>query len=296
MSDAGQFSGVLAGAGGDRGPGGRRRGRLGRARAGDAAAAPAFVAAPVSHARDHRRRPRTGAATARTTRTPRSARSTTKATSPGSTTRTKTERLRRAMRDGLFAPWTELGRAPTPAEFAQRLKLPPPDADRLLDELQACGESVGGGILRVPESELIAVAWPLSNVPTGITVTVAGGKPAFARCAIDALGVSALTAKRTVVEATARDNAAPLRVVVDGDRIVEARPAGVVVVRGKAATTCRSSPRRRRRRPGRKRTPAIDPDDAGRGGRARRARVLPGDGRTLSGGPRRAQLVGGSVK
>ena len=99
--------------------------------------------------------------------------------------------------------------------------------------MQACGESVGGGILRVPESELIAVAWPLSNVPTGITATIAGGKPAFARCAIDALGVSALTAKRTIVEATARDNGAPLRVVVDGDRIVEARPAGVVVVRGK---------------------------------------------------------------
>jgi hypothetical protein len=145
----------------------------------------------------------------------------------------RTERLRRALRDGLFAPWTELGRAPTPAEFAQRLKLAQADADQLLDELQACGESVGGGILRVPESELIAVAWPLSNVPTGITVTVAGGKPAFARCAIDALGVSALTARRTIVEATARDNGAPLRVVVDGDRIVEARPPGVVVVRGK---------------------------------------------------------------
>ena len=144
----------------------------------------------------------------------------------------RTERLRGALRDGLFAPWTEVGRAPTPAEFARRLNLAAADADRLLDELQACGESVGGGILRVPESELIAVAWPLSNVPTGITVTVAGGKPAFARCAIDALGVSALMAKRTVVQATARDNAAPLRVVVDGDRIVEARPATLVVVRG----------------------------------------------------------------
>ncbi len=144
----------------------------------------------------------------------------------------KTERLRRALRDGLFAPWTELGRAPTPAEFAQRLKLEQREADRLLDELQACGESVGGGILRVPGSELVAVAWPLSNVPTGITVTVAGGKPAFARCAIDALGVSALTARRTTVEAAARDNGAPLRVVVDGDRIVEARPSGVVVVKG----------------------------------------------------------------
>src|SRR6186997_1835083 len=68
----------------------------------------------------------------------------------------ETERLRQALRDGIFAPWTERGRAPTPDEFAQRMKLSPSDANALLDRLQACGESVGGGILRAPESELIA--------------------------------------------------------------------------------------------------------------------------------------------
>jgi len=144
----------------------------------------------------------------------------------------RTRRLRQVLHDGLFVPWTETGRAPTPDEFARRLKLARPEADRLLDELQACGESVGGGILRVPGSELVAVAWPLSNVPTGITVTVAGGKPAFARCAIDALGVSAMLEKRTLVEGTARDNDHALRVVVDGARIIEANPAEMVVVRG----------------------------------------------------------------
>jgi hypothetical protein len=144
----------------------------------------------------------------------------------------ETDRLRRALLDGIFGPWTELGRAPTPAEFAQRVKLPQAEADGLLDQLQACGESVGGGILRVPESELIAIAWPLANVPTGITVTTQGGKPAFARCAIDALGVSEMLQRRTVVEAAARDNGTPLRVVVDRDKVVEANPAGVVVVKG----------------------------------------------------------------
>jgi hypothetical protein len=144
----------------------------------------------------------------------------------------RTRRLRQALHDGLFVPWTETGRAPTPDEFARRLNIPQQEADRLLEELQACGESVGGGILRVPGSELVAVAWPLSNVPTGITVTVAGGKRAFARCAIDALGVSAMLEKRTVVEGTARDNGHALRVVVDGARIVEANPAELVVVRG----------------------------------------------------------------
>ncbi len=144
----------------------------------------------------------------------------------------ETNRLRQALRDGIFAPWAERGRAPTPAEFAERMKLPQPDADRLLDRLQACGEAVGGGILRAPQSELIAVAWPFANLPTGITVTVAGGKPAFARCAIDALGVSEVLQKRTVVDAEARDNAAPIHIVVDDDKVISADPPGVVVVKG----------------------------------------------------------------
>jgi len=145
----------------------------------------------------------------------------------------ETARLRRALKGGVFGPWTQIGRAPTPEEFARALHLSQPDADGLLDRLQACGESVGGGILRAPESKLIAVAWPLSNVPTGITVTTLGGKPAFARCAIDALGVSEMLQKRTVIEASARDNGAPVRIVVDVDKIVSAEPADVVVVKGR---------------------------------------------------------------
>lgn len=144
-----------------------------------------------------------------------------------------TDRLRRALKQGIFQPWTELGRAPTPAEFAARMKLSQPDAEGLLNQLQACGESVGGGILRAPESELIAVAWPFANLPTGITVTTTGGKPAFARCAIDALGVSEMMQTRTVVEATARDNGAPIRVVVDIDKVVSAEPPDVVVLKGR---------------------------------------------------------------
>jgi hypothetical protein len=147
--------------------------------------------------------------------------------------RDEAERLRRAILDGIFEPWTQMGRAPTPAEFAHQMKLSQPEADRLLDQMQACGELVGSGILRVPESELIAVAWPLANVPTGITVTAQGGKPAFARCAFDALGVSQMLRRQTVVEAAARDNGARLRVVVDGDKVTAADPAGVVVVKGK---------------------------------------------------------------
>jgi len=143
-------------------------------------------------------------------------------------------RYRHAILDGIFYQWIELGRAPTPAEFAQRMKLTQLEADRLLDEMQACGESNESGILRAPTSELIAIAWPLANIPTGITVTVDGGKPVFGRCAIDALGVSEMLGKKTtVVEALARDNGAPLRVVVSGQQIISAEPAGIVIVKGR---------------------------------------------------------------
>jgi hypothetical protein len=147
-------------------------------------------------------------------------------------------RYRRAILDGIFRQWIELGRAPTPAEFAQRMKLTQPEANWLLDEMQACGESTEAGILRAPTSELIAIAWPLANIPTGIIVKVDGGKPVFGRCAIDALGVSEMLGKKTtVVEATARDNGTPLRIVVSGQEILGAEPAGIVIVKGRGCDT-----------------------------------------------------------
>src|SRR5712692_7374723 len=105
-------------------------------------------------------------------------------------------RYRHAILDGIFNLWIELGRAPTPTEFARRMKLRQPDADRLLDEMQACGESTEAGILRAPTSELIAIAWPLANIPTGIIVTVDGGKPVFGRCAIHAQRRAVVTRDR----------------------------------------------------------------------------------------------------
>jgi hypothetical protein len=147
-------------------------------------------------------------------------------------------RYRHAILDGIFKQWIELGRAPTPAEFARRMELTQPEADRLLDQMQACGESVENGILRAPTSELIAIAWPLANIPTGIIVTVDGGKPVFGRCAIDALGVSEMMGKKTtVVEAVARDNGTPLRVVVSGQQIISAEPVGIVIVKGRGCDT-----------------------------------------------------------
>ena len=141
------------------------------------------------------------------------------------------ERLRTSLMDGVLTLWVELGRAPTPEEIGRRLKLDAPATSALLDKLEACGDSATFGVLRVPQSDLIAVAWPFANVPTGIQVTLEGKKTVHARCAVDALGVSKMMGSKAVVEAITRDGVA-LRLEVDGDRLVSATPANAVVFKG----------------------------------------------------------------
>ena len=254
MADAGQVFRSVAGVDRTRGHRGWRRGRLGGARAGDAGANRAHRRPGEPTGNGHGARaqllPRDGQQGRREVPAP---------------LRRGGRQDRRPGEDGAAAPG-DARRAVRPLDRARpradargvraAAEARTGDADRLLDELQACGESVGGGILRVPESELIAVAWPLSNVPTGITVTAAGGKPAFARCAIDALGVSALTAN---ARSSTRPRATTARPCGwSWTATGSSRPArpGWSSCAEKDATTCRSSPRRRRRRPGRKRTAA----------------------------------------
>jgi alkylmercury lyase len=141
-------------------------------------------------------------------------------------------RFRRALRDGVFRPWIELGRAPTPEEIAARLKLPRAATNELLDQLEACGQASTVGILRVPQSSLIAVAWPLSNVPTGIVLTLESSKPVFSRCASDALGTSQMLGKRASVDAIPRDGGPRVHVVVDGNKLVSVEPRDAVVAHG----------------------------------------------------------------
>jgi hypothetical protein len=147
------------------------------------------------------------------------------------TDRKEAEHLRTSLVDGVFGPWFELGRAPTPAEVGERLKLDEKQTELLLDKLASCGAIGPFGIHRVPESELIAVAWPLANVPTGIDVTVEGKKPVHARCAIDALGISKMLGKKATVDATTNDRL-PLHVEVDGDKLVSGSPSEAVVFKG----------------------------------------------------------------
>jgi hypothetical protein len=147
------------------------------------------------------------------------------------TNASEAEKLRTSLMQGVFEPWFELGRAPTPDEIGARLELDEAATGALMDTFAACGSTIGVGVHRVPESNLIAVAWPLSNVPTGIEVTLEGKKPVHARCAIDALGVSKMMGRRAFVDATTRDGVA-LHIEIDGDRVIDATPAEAVVFQG----------------------------------------------------------------
>jgi mercuric ion binding protein len=134
----------------------------------------------------------------------------------------------RILRDGVYRLWPELGRAPRPREIALALTLSEGDVERALEALSS-KEFPCGRIERAQHSDRIVFAWPFSNVPTEYVVKIQNSKPIFARCAIDALGVSAMFGKPVEIEATSISSDVPIRIAVNGSRIERAEPAEAVV-------------------------------------------------------------------
>jgi hypothetical protein len=106
--------------------------------------------------------------------------------------------------------------------------MPEREVSRALDTL-ASQELACGVIERATESDRIVFAWPFSNVPTEIVVKIEGGKPVFGRCAIDALGISAMFGKQVEIEATSIKSRAPIRISLNGSRVERAQPADAIV-------------------------------------------------------------------
>lgn len=134
----------------------------------------------------------------------------------------------RVMREGVYRLWPELGRAPRPRELAKALGMDEKEVNRLLEAIDGHW-SPCGSIERASKSDRIVFAWPLSNVPTEYVVTIQGSKPVFGRCAIDALGMSAMYGKPVEIAATSVASDVPIRITVNGDRVEHAEPADAVV-------------------------------------------------------------------
>jgi hypothetical protein len=86
----------------------------------------------------------------------------------------------------------------------------------------------------------IRAAYPFSAAPTAIRVSWAGGPAAWAMCAIDALGISAMLGRPVAITAAEPGTGRVITVHVDGDR-ARWHPRTAAVFAGAAGDTCRPS-------------------------------------------------------
>jgi hypothetical protein len=99
------------------------------------------------------------------------------------------------------------------------------------------GELADGDFLCLDHAGQITAAYPFSALPTRHRVRTAGHATVFAMCAIDALGISAMTGLPVVIESADPSTGEPVTVEVDG---ASSRwdPATAVVYSGRASNDC----------------------------------------------------------
>jgi len=105
-----------------------------------------------------------------------------------------TGELDTSLRVELYREFLSSGAAPSAARLAEVVGLPVKEVRESLERLAA-----GRAIALQPESREIMFAAPLSAVPTPYVVRVSG-RPFFAPCIWDALGVIAMVKQDTAVE------------------------------------------------------------------------------------------------
>jgi len=95
------------------------------------------------------------------------------------------------------------------------------------------GELADGDFLCLDHAGRITAAYPFSALPTRHRVRIAGNATVFAMCAIDALGISAMTGLPVVIESADPCTGEPITVVVDRAGSTW-NPATAVVYAGRA--------------------------------------------------------------
>ena len=78
------------------------------------------------------------------------------------------------------------------------------------------GQLADADFLCLDHAGQITVAYPFSALPTPHRVQIAGHATVFAMCAIDALGISAMTGVPVVIESADRSTGQPITLNVDG--------------------------------------------------------------------------------
>jgi hypothetical protein len=139
------------------------------------------------------------------------------------------ERGLRAVHQAVLRSFISTGGAPGVASLAQHAA--PFDAAQVLAEL------ADGDFVYLDGAGQIVAAYPFSALPTRHQVQLAGSATVFAMCAIDALGISAMTGIPVVIESSDPSTGQPVTVHVDGFASTW-EPATAVVYVGNTAGQC----------------------------------------------------------
>jgi hypothetical protein len=131
----------------------------------------------------------------------------------------------RHVHQAVLAAFTETRQPPSAAELDRLARRHGGDPGRVRAEL------TGADLLAFTLGGEIRAAYPYSPVPTEIQVSWAGGPPAYAMCAIDALGMSAMLGRPVTISAAEPGTGRRITVVVDGNR-ARWTPATAVVFSG----------------------------------------------------------------
>jgi len=136
------------------------------------------------------------------------------------------ERGMRAVHQAVLRAFLRTGTAPGTADLA-------PDAAPF-DVSRVLGELADGDFLCLGPAGQITAAYPFSAPATPHRVRIEGHATVYAMCAIDALGISAMTGRPVTIESADPSTGEPVTVEVDGNRSTW-HPATAVVYVGRTA-------------------------------------------------------------
>ena len=139
------------------------------------------------------------------------------------------ERGLRAVHQAVLRSFVHTGAAPGMPRLAKRAA--PFEVSQVLAEL------ANGDFLCLDDAGQITAAYPFSAVPTRHRVRISGEAAVFAMCAIDAMGISAMTGRPVVIESADPCTGEPVTVHVDRATSTW-NPATAVVYVGRTGGQC----------------------------------------------------------
>lgn len=119
---------------------------------------------------------------------------------------------------GVYTLWPQLGRAPTFAEIQAELGF---ESEKPIENAFSEMQRLGYKNILYSGTKTIKWLWPLSSIDHGVEVTLSGAKPVHARCAIDALGMSAMYDKPARISVKTPLDQKVIEIEISGNQIVQ---------------------------------------------------------------------------